>query len=53
MSSNEKKMKKQHKVSSIDEKTHVETEVDTHVGSRVDLAALLGLSVLTLKHDNE
>jgi hypothetical protein len=48
MSSNEKKMKKQHKVFSIDEKMHIEAKVDTDVGTRVDLAALLGLSVLTL-----
>jgi hypothetical protein len=48
MSSNEKKMKKQHKVLSVDEKMHVEAEVDAHVGTRVDLAALLALSLLTL-----
>jgi hypothetical protein len=27
---------------------HIEAEVDAHVGTQVDLAALLGLSVLTL-----
>jgi hypothetical protein len=27
---------------------HIEAEVDTHVGTQVDLVALLGLSVLTL-----
>ena len=41
-------MKKQHKVFSVDEKMHVEAEIDTHVGTRADLAALLGLSVLML-----
>ena len=41
-------MKKQHKVFSVDEKMHKEAEVDAHVGTWVDLAAVLGLSVLTL-----
>jgi hypothetical protein len=43
MSSNEKKMKKQCKVFSIDEKMPTLAEVDTHVGTRVELAAMLGL----------
>jgi len=41
-------MKKQHKVFSIDGKMHIEAEVDAHVGTPVDLAAVLGLSVLIL-----
>jgi hypothetical protein len=47
-SSNEKKIVKQHKVFSIDEKLQIIAEVDTHMGTRVDLAALLGSSVSTL-----
>jgi len=41
-------MKKQHKVFSIGEKMHIEAEVDAHMGTQVDLVAVLGLSVLTL-----
>jgi len=48
MSSNVKKMKKQRKVFSIAKKTQILAKVDAHVGTQVDLAAMLGLSVLTL-----
>ena len=47
MSSNEKKIKKQHKVFSIHEIMQMLTN-DAHVGTWVDLAAMLSLSVLTL-----
>lgn len=43
-----KKMKKQHKVFSTAKKTQILATADAHVGTRVDLAAMLGLSVLTL-----
>jgi len=46
--SNEKKMKKQHKVFSMDEKMQILAKADTHVGTQVDLAAMFGLSVSTL-----
>jgi hypothetical protein len=48
MSSNEKKMKKQHKVFSTDEKMQILAKADGHVGTRVDLAARFGLLVSTL-----
>jgi hypothetical protein len=48
MSSNEKKMKKQCKVFSITKKMQISAEGEAHMGTRVDLAALFGLSVLTL-----
>jgi len=48
ISSNEKKMKKHCKVFSVDEKMQILAEVGAHMGIRVDLVALLGLSVLTL-----
>jgi hypothetical protein len=48
MSSNEKKMKKQHIVFSIDEKMQILAKVDAQVGTPVDLVAMLVLSVLTL-----
>jgi len=47
-SSNEKKMKKQHKVFSIDGKMYIEAEVDAHVGTQLGLVTVLGLSVLSL-----
>jgi hypothetical protein len=43
MSSNGKKMKKQHKVFSVDERMQILAEVDAYVGTWVDLAAMLGL----------
>jgi hypothetical protein len=46
MSSNKKKMKKQGKVFSTDEKMQILVEAVTHMGTRVDVAAMLGLSVL-------
>jgi hypothetical protein len=46
ISSDEKKMK-QRKVFSIDKKMQILAEADAHVGTWVDLAAVLGLSVLT------
>jgi hypothetical protein len=48
VSSIEKKMKKQCEVFSIDEKMQILPEVDAHVGTWVDLAAVLDLSVLML-----
>jgi hypothetical protein len=48
MSSNVKKMKKQSKVFSIDENMQTLAEVDTKVGTRVDLAAMLSWLVSTL-----
>lgn len=48
MSSNEKKMKKQHIGFSIDEKMQILAKADAHVGTPVDLAAMLVLSLLTL-----
>jgi hypothetical protein len=48
MSSNEKKMKKQHKVFSINEKMQILAKVDVHVKTPVDLVAMLVLLVLTL-----
>jgi Mlc titration factor MtfA (ptsG expression regulator) len=48
MSSNETKMKKQCKVFTVDEKMQTLTEVNSCVGTRMVLAAMLGLSVLKL-----
>jgi hypothetical protein len=48
MSSNVKKMKKQRKVFTIDEKMQILSEVDTNVETRVDLAAMLSWLVSTL-----
>jgi hypothetical protein len=48
MSSNEKKMKKQREVFSIEEIMQILAKADTHMGTRVDLAAVLGLWVSTL-----
>jgi hypothetical protein len=48
MYSNGNKMKKQHKVFSLDEKMQILAEVDAYVGTWVDLAAMLVLSVSTL-----
>jgi hypothetical protein len=48
MSSNEKKMKKQYKVFSVDEKMQILAKFDAHMGTQVDLVAMLGLSVLML-----
>jgi hypothetical protein len=48
MSSNEKKMKKQPIVFSVDKKMQVFAKVDAHLGTQVDLAAFLGLAVYTL-----
>jgi len=42
------KMKEQCKVFPVDEKMQILTEVNSHVGTRVDLAAVLGLSVSTV-----
>jgi len=44
MSSNEKKMKKQRVMFSIDKKMQVLAEVDARLGTWVDLVAILGLS---------
>jgi hypothetical protein len=41
-------MKEQCKVFPVDEKMQILTEVNSHVGTRVDLAAVLGLSVSTV-----
>jgi len=41
-------MKKQCKVFSIAKKTQILVTADAHVGTRVDLVAMLGLSVMTL-----
>jgi hypothetical protein len=41
MSSNGKKMKKQHIVFSIDEKMQILAKVEAHMGTPVDLAAML------------
>jgi hypothetical protein len=48
MFSNEKEMKKQCKVFSVDEKMQILAQIDTRTGTRVDLAAVLGVSVLVL-----
>jgi len=48
MSSNVKKIKKQCKVFSIDDKTQILAKVETNVGVRVDLAAMLIWLVSTL-----
>jgi molybdopterin-guanine dinucleotide biosynthesis protein len=48
MSSNENKMQKQCKAFSVDEKMQILAEVDAHVGTQVDLVAVLGLSVSAL-----
>jgi hypothetical protein len=45
MSSNEKKMKKQCIVLSVDKKMQVLAKVDAHLGTWVDLVAVLGLSL--------
>jgi len=45
MSSNEKKMKKQCIVFSVDKKMQVLAEVDAHLGTWVDLVAFLGLAL--------
>jgi DNA-binding NtrC family response regulator len=47
-SPNEKKMKQQHTAFSIDKKMQISAEANAHVGTRVDLAATLGLSVSKL-----
>jgi hypothetical protein len=41
------KMKKQYKMFSTDGKMQISAERDAHVGTRVDLAAMLGLLVST------
>jgi hypothetical protein len=48
ISSDEQEMKKQHKVFSIDNKMQIVSQADAHVGTRVDLEAVLALSVSTL-----
>jgi hypothetical protein len=48
MSSNEMKMREQCKVFPVDKKMQMFAEVNSHVGTQVDLAAMLGLSVSTL-----
>jgi hypothetical protein len=48
MSSNEKTMKKQCKVFSVDEKMQILAEVDADMGTHVDPEAALGFSVSTL-----
>jgi hypothetical protein len=48
MSTNEKTMKKQCKVFSVDEKMQILAKVDARMGTQVDPAAVLGLSVSTL-----
>jgi len=48
MSSNEKRMKKQCKVFSVDKKMQILAKVDAHMGTQVDPAAVLGLSVSML-----
>jgi len=48
MSSNEKKMKKQHKVFSTDEKMQISAKADADTGTQVDLVVMFGLLVSTL-----
>jgi hypothetical protein len=48
MSSNETKMKEQCKLFPVDEKMQILAKVNSHVGTQVDLAAMLGLSVSML-----
>jgi hypothetical protein len=48
MSSNEKKRKKQHTVFPINEKVQILAKVDAHMGTPVDLVAMLVLLVLRL-----
>jgi hypothetical protein len=48
MSSNGKKIKKQHKVFSVDKKMQIQAEVDAYIGTWVDVAAVLGLWVSAL-----
>jgi len=47
-SSNEKKMKKQYTMFPMDKKMQISAKADRRVGTRVDLAATLGLSVSKL-----
>jgi len=48
MSSNEKKMKKQHKVFPTDEKMQISAKDDADMGTWVDLVVMFGLLVSTL-----
>lgn len=48
MSSNGKRMKKQHKMFSVDEKMQILAEIDAFDGTWVDIAAMLGLWVSKL-----
>jgi len=48
MSSNGKKIKKQHKVFSVDKKMQILAEVDAFVWNWVDIVAMLGLWVSAL-----
>ena len=48
MSSNEKKMKVQLKVFSVNEKMQILAEIDAHMVTWVDVAAVLGLLVMML-----
>ena len=41
-------MKEQFKVFPVDEKMQILTKINSHVGTRVDLTAMLGLSVSTV-----
>jgi hypothetical protein len=49
MSSNEKKMKTQHKAFSTNDKMQILAKADAHVRTRVDLAAMVGLLVSNVK----
>jgi hypothetical protein len=48
MSSNEMKMREKCKVFPVDKKLQILAEVNSHVGTQVDLATMLGLSVSML-----
>ena len=48
MSSNEKKMKKQHTVFSTEEKMQISTKVEVDMGTHVDLVVMFGLLVSSL-----
>jgi len=48
MSSNEKKMKKQHKVFSTDEKMQISVKADADMGTQLDLVVMFRLLVSTL-----
>jgi hypothetical protein len=53
MSSNEKKIKKQHKVFSTDEKMQILAKADAHVGTRGGSSGNVWFVRTNVKHDSE